>query len=115
MPTVLITGSNRGLGLEFTRQYCQAGWQVLAACRDPAAAPELAALAERYPALELHRLDVRDFDAIDRLAKALAGRPIDVLLNNAGVLARARLRSRIRARPSARWTTTSGPRCSGSI
>lgn len=85
MPTVLITGSNRGLGLEFARQYCAAGWQVLAACRDPAAAPELTALAEQYPALELHRLDVRDFDAIDRLAKALAGRPIDVLLNNAGV------------------------------
>ncbi len=85
MPTVLITGSNRGLGLEFTRQYCAAGWQVLAACRDPSVAPELAALAERHPALELHRLDVRDFEAIDRLAASLAGRPIDVLLNNAGV------------------------------
>ena len=85
MPTVLITGSNRGLGLEFTRQYCHAGWQVLAACRDPSAAPELAALTERHPALELHRLDVRDFEAIDRLAQSLAGRPIDVLLNNAGV------------------------------
>lgn len=85
MPTVLITGSNRGLGLEFTRQYSQAGWQVLAACRDPADAPELAALAVRHPALELHRLDVGDFDAIDRLAYSLAGRPIDVLLNNAGV------------------------------
>ncbi len=85
MPTVLITGSNRGLGLEFTRQYCQAGWQVLAACRNPAAAPELAALAAQFPALELHPLDVADFAAIDRLAKSLAGRPIDVLLNNAGV------------------------------
>jgi NAD(P)-dependent dehydrogenase (short-subunit alcohol dehydrogenase family) len=85
VPTVLITGSNRGLGLEFTRQYCAAGWQVLAACRDPDSAPELAVLAAQYRALERQRLDVSDFDAIDRLAKSLAGRPIDVLLNNAGV------------------------------
>ncbi len=85
MPTILVTGSNRGLGLEFTRQYCEAGWQVLATCRDPSAAAGLATLRATHPALELHALDVTDFATIDRLAATLAGRPIDVLLNNAGL------------------------------
>ncbi len=85
MPSVLITGSNRGLGLEFTRQYLAGGWTVLATCRDPAAADELATLRATHPALEVHALDVADFTTIDRLAVSLAGRPIDVLLNNAGV------------------------------
>ena len=85
MPTVLITGSNRGLGLEFTRQYLEAGWQVIATCRDPADATDLQALPPRAGGLELHALDVADFASIDRAARQLAGRPIDVLLNNAGV------------------------------
>jgi NAD(P)-dependent dehydrogenase (short-subunit alcohol dehydrogenase family) len=85
MPVVLITGSNRGLGLEFARQYCAAGWQVIATCREPSAAAELQELRAAHPRLELHALDVGDFTTIDRLAATLAGRPIDVLLNNAGV------------------------------
>ncbi len=85
MPVVLITGTNRGLGLEFTRQYCAAGWQVIATCRDPEASPELAALQREHAGLELHALNVADFATIDQLAATLAGRPIDVLLNNAGV------------------------------
>ncbi|MDX2224635.1 MAG: SDR family oxidoreductase [Rhodospirillaceae bacterium] len=85
MPTVLITGANRGLGLEFTRQYCADGWNVIATARDPASSDELKALDAQYPSLNVHALDVGDFAAIDRLAHALKGRPIDVLLNNAGV------------------------------
>jgi NAD(P)-dependent dehydrogenase (short-subunit alcohol dehydrogenase family) len=85
MPVVLITGTNRGLGLEFTRQYCAAGWQVIATCREPAASPELGSLRREHAGLELHALDVADFSTIDQLAATLAGRPIDVLLNNAGV------------------------------
>jgi NAD(P)-dependent dehydrogenase (short-subunit alcohol dehydrogenase family) len=85
MPTVLITGANRGLGLEFTRQYCADGWNVIATARDPGTASELAALDAQYPSLNVHALDVGDFAAIDRLARELKGRPIDVLLNNAGV------------------------------
>jgi NAD(P)-dependent dehydrogenase (short-subunit alcohol dehydrogenase family) len=85
MPTVLITGTNRGLGLELTRQYCAEGWNVIATVRDPKAAPELQALDAQYPSLNVHALDVADFAAIDALARGLKGRPIDVLLNNAGL------------------------------
>jgi NAD(P)-dependent dehydrogenase (short-subunit alcohol dehydrogenase family) len=85
MPTLLVTGANRGLGLEFVRQYAADGWHVLACARQPAAAAELASLAQRHPAVEVHALDVGDFEAIGALATRLAGTPIDVLLNNAGL------------------------------
>lgn len=85
MPTVLVTGANRGIGLELARQYAEDEWRVLATCREPGAAAELGALAEAHDALTVHALDVTDFDAVDALAETLAGEPIDVLLNNAGV------------------------------
>jgi NAD(P)-dependent dehydrogenase (short-subunit alcohol dehydrogenase family) len=82
MPTVLVTGANRGLGLEFARQYLGKGWRVLACCRHPATAHELQALAG--PALRVLALDVRDHAAIAALA-AEVDEPIDLLLNNAGI------------------------------
>ncbi|MGZ8242107.1 SDR family oxidoreductase [Methylomagnum sp.] len=85
MATILITGANRGLGLEFSRQYAEAGWKVLACCRDPDGAAELRELAARHPAVSLHRLDLGRFEDIDALARELAAESIDVLLNNAGV------------------------------
>ena len=86
MPTVLVTGANRGLGLEFVRQYAADGWQVFAACRVPGAAAELDELTARYPAaIGVQALDVTSPDSIERLAQDLAGEPIDVLINNAGV------------------------------
>jgi NAD(P)-dependent dehydrogenase (short-subunit alcohol dehydrogenase family) len=85
MPTVLVTGASRGIGLEFVRQYAAQGWSVLASCRDPAAARALQAIGSEQRAVRVHALDVSDVDAIDGLAKSLRGQPIDVLINNAGL------------------------------
>jgi NAD(P)-dependent dehydrogenase (short-subunit alcohol dehydrogenase family) len=85
MSTVLITGTNRGLGLEFSRQYAESGWNVLACCRNPEEADALNALAARYGNIQIHALDVGDFRQIDNLALQLGDRPIDVLLLNSGI------------------------------
>lgn len=89
MPTVLITGASRGLGLEFVRQYAQAGWRVHACYRDPKKAGDLTKLAGASGGkITAHALDVADFGQIEALAKTLNAEAIDVLLNNAGVYAR---------------------------
>jgi NAD(P)-dependent dehydrogenase (short-subunit alcohol dehydrogenase family) len=85
-PTILITGSNRGLGLEFARQYAAAGWNVIATSRDVTTAKELRELASRNPRVTLERLDLLDRAGIKTLAAKYRGRPIDVLLNNGGLL-----------------------------
>jgi len=85
-PTVLITGSSRGIGLELARQYAQRGWGVIATCRTPANASALQELALEYPNLTIEALDVTDDAEMDALAVRYAGVPIDVLLNNAGIL-----------------------------
>jgi NAD(P)-dependent dehydrogenase (short-subunit alcohol dehydrogenase family) len=86
MPSVLITGANRGLGLEFARQYGAAGWRVFACCRKPDTAADLRELADASRGrTTIHPLDVADRDRIPALADELRGEPVDVLLNNAGV------------------------------
>jgi len=82
MPNVMVTGASRGLGLEFAKQYAADGWHVIATCRDPSSASELAALAGD---IRIEALDVNDFDAVDALAGKLAGVSIDILINNAGI------------------------------
>lgn len=82
MSTVLITGSNRGIGLELARQYAAAGWQVIATCRHPEDASALRAVPGD---LRIHALDVTDDAGIEALAHALRHNAIDVLINNAGV------------------------------
>jgi NAD(P)-dependent dehydrogenase (short-subunit alcohol dehydrogenase family) len=89
MPTLLISGANRGLGLEFTGQYLADGWHVVAAARSLSTADELKALAGDYPArLRLVELDVAVPGQITRLAAELGGTALDILLHNAGVLTR---------------------------
>ena len=84
--TVLITGSNRGLGLEFTRQYAARGWKVIATARNPATAAELRAIAMKNRNVTIDTLDVEDVPAIKALAAKYKGTAIDVLINNAGVI-----------------------------
>jgi len=83
--TVLITGANRGIGLELTRHYCQQDKPVLACCRNPQQADELRQLTKSYPSLQLQPLDITEPDSIDNLTAALAGDGIDLLINNAGI------------------------------
>ncbi len=85
MSAVLVTGSNRGLGLEWIRQYTAEGWRVYATCRHPSEAQELIALADREKWLSIHRLDVTKPDEINALSVELREEPIDLLINNAGV------------------------------
>lgn len=84
--TVLITGSNRGIGLELAKQYAERGWDVIATTRTPKEATELQALAKAHKNLRVEALDVTDFAAIDAMAAKLKGTAIDVLINNAGIL-----------------------------
>jgi len=84
--TVLITGANRGFGLELAKQYAGEGWRVHACARR--SSPALAGLTGLHEALTVHRLDVAEHPEIERLAAELAEEPIDVLINNAGILGR---------------------------
>jgi NAD(P)-dependent dehydrogenase (short-subunit alcohol dehydrogenase family) len=85
MPTVLITGANRGLGFEFARQYLGDEWHVIAACRRPGDADSLAELGTQYPRLQIVAIDVRDHATIEQVAEQFRDEPIDVLINNAGI------------------------------
>ncbi len=84
--TVLITGANRGLGFEFVKQYSDLGWRVIATCRNPDSADDLNALAADRANVVVERLDLVDHDGIDMLAAKYEGQPIDILLNNAGLM-----------------------------
>jgi len=85
-PTVLITGSNRGIGLALARHYAAGGWNVIASCRSPQRADKLTALAENDPKVVVEQLDVTDYSRIDELAAEYSGQPIDLLINNAAIL-----------------------------
>ncbi|MBN8280210.1 MAG: SDR family oxidoreductase [Gammaproteobacteria bacterium] len=85
-PTVLVTGSNRGIGLEFARQYAARGWTVIATTRRPEDAPELKALAAANPNVVIEPLDITSDADVAALARRYQGRPIDVLVNNAAIL-----------------------------
>lgn len=85
-PTVLVTGANRGIGLAFVEHYVSEGWNVIATARTPDRADDLKAIEENYPNLVIEQLDVTDDNRITVLADEYSSTPIDILLNNAGVL-----------------------------
>lgn len=84
--TVLITGSNRGIGLSLAENYAEQGWNVVATCRKPDKATDLISLKEKYDNVNIEQLDVTSQKQINALAEKYKGIPIDVLLNNAGIL-----------------------------
>jgi NAD(P)-dependent dehydrogenase (short-subunit alcohol dehydrogenase family) len=84
MSTVLVTGANRGIGLEFCRQYGSANWTVIACCREPEQAFELIHLSQKL-SIHIEAVDVSKFEQIDALSKKLTNISIDLLINNAGI------------------------------
>lgn len=84
-PTVLITGANRGIGLEFVTQYSTLGWNVIATTRKPEKSADLNALADKNPQIIVEQLDVTDHPRIEELGKKYEGQTIDVLINNAAI------------------------------
>ena len=82
--TVVITGANRGLGLALARVYSQRGHTVIGGCRTPAAATELARVTGH-----VHPLDMGDEDSIDAFVATIGTRPVDIVINNAGIDARS--------------------------
>jgi len=87
MPSILITGANRGLGLEFARQYAADGWDVTATARDPKRGEELQQLA-KHKNVSLHGLDVTSDTSVKQLAKTLGGKPVDLLVLNSAIYTR---------------------------
>ena len=83
--TVMITGANSGIGLEFAKQYAAKGWTVIVTHRRAAPPKTLTELAAKYPKVRIESLDVTNLDQANALAAKLADVPIDVLINNAGV------------------------------
>ena len=83
--TVLITGANSGLGLEFVKQYAAKGWKVIATHRRDGMPESLAPIVEEHSNVHVERMDVASIDEVRALAGKLDGEAIDVLINNAGI------------------------------
>lgn len=84
--TVLITGANSGIGLEFAKQYAADGWHVIATHRRDTTPDTLVQLAAEYDNVQIETIDVTDMSTIAATAKNLDGMPIDILINNAGIV-----------------------------
>ena len=83
--TAFVTGSDRGIGFALVQEFESRGWQVIATARDPAKSTELNAFAKTHARVTVEKLDVTDTVGIDALAVKLKDRPIDALVNNAGI------------------------------
>ena len=85
MGTVFITGANRGLGLEFVKEFTEKNYEVIATCRDLNSSSDLSNLAKSNLTIQLHQLDISDTKNIQDLSNHLKNEPIDILINNAGI------------------------------
>ena len=85
MGTVFITGANRGLGLEFVKEFIEKNYKVIATCRDLNSSSDLSNLAKSNLTIQLHQLDVSNTKNIQDLSNHLKNEPIDILINNAGI------------------------------
>jgi len=86
LTTVLITGANRGIGLEFARQYAQSGHAVIATCRNPADSDDLRTLCSRFANFQIEPLDISGPRSVSEFKERLGDKPIDILINNAGTM-----------------------------
>ena len=84
--TVLITGANSGIGFEFARQYAADGWPVIATHRRASKPGSLRELSEQFENVQVEKIDVTDMQSITATALKLDGMPIDILINNAGIV-----------------------------
>lgn len=85
MSSILVTGSDQGLGFEIVRQYAQEGWRVFATGLEVVASADLRELTQQYAALSVHAMDVTNRNQVANVARELSDTPIDVLINNAGI------------------------------
>jgi len=86
--TIFITGASRSIGLEFTRQYASENYKVIATCREPDSATELQILSDKFINIVIEQLDISDQKSIKIIAEKYHAQPIDMLINNAGILSR---------------------------
>ena len=84
--TVLVTGSNRGIGYEFAKQYAEKGHTVIATARNPDGAKELKALAAKHKNITIEKLDIVSESDLKALTAKYKGKPIDILINNAAIV-----------------------------
>ncbi len=96
MPTVLVTGANRGIGLGLVKHYSESGWSVIAGCRHPNEADTLRKIARTHSnTISIVRIDVLDHVTIDDVATKYKDTPLDILINNAGIIGPIPIREHI--------------------
>jgi NAD(P)-dependent dehydrogenase (short-subunit alcohol dehydrogenase family) len=83
--TVFITGSNRGLGLEFTKQLSKKNYAVFGCCRNIQSATDLMKLTKRFPYIKIFQGDINNNLDLEAIAEEIGQQPIDILINNAGI------------------------------
>ena len=85
MATILVTGANRGLGIEFVEQYLNEGNEVIATYRNENSSMDLIEMGNERSNLKLLQLDVSSNKSLNSFAENLGDSPIDIFINNAGV------------------------------